>query len=1143
MLMFNSFAYYTDRMRFLPFLMSQKRKEREEKSKVVRYILIGLGIFAALMLVGGGILAFIVFQDLPDLGDLDKNLAESTVILDRNGNELYKLYNDENRIYVPLDQVSTNFIHAILAAEDRKFYSHPGVDVIGIIRAQISNWRGNSTQGASTITQQLVKNLVLKDKSQNYIRKLREAVLAYELEGKYSKDKILELYINQSPFGGNSYGIQLAAHNYFSKDAKDLTVAESAVLASIPKGPTLYNPLGANPELLLGYCKVGGQGKNVGDIDGTSTDQTDVSQVVITARDKVWIKVAAVSDGKVAYEGTLDKGDQTSFAADQSYTISTGNKNFDMFVGATQVVLPKDQNFTFDPKSFQKKDDSSTPAPDSGAVPTGNASAGCSSMDDPNYVIGRKDFVLQGMMEEGFITKEQRDQAWAESFKLVFKRAPEQIKYPHFVMYVREYLEKKYGQDVGSKGYIVKTTIDPELQDLAQNIVKTKGDSYVKSGIDNAALVSVDPNTGEILTMVGSRDYWDTSFDGNVNVTVRKRQPGSSFKPFIYANLFEGPWGPGSVLWDVKTRFGGQYPNDYDGQFMGPLTIRKALAFSRNIPPIKAYFLNDGEEKTLDFLAKMGFGYLKDYEEQQNAGKADEDKFYYGYPIAIGAAEVRPLDMAAGYAAFANGGTYIEPTPILEITTSDGDVIEKMDPNRGKQVLDPQIAYEITSILSDAKARPAGFWASALTTPGVVTAAKTGTSNKRFGATIYPSDLWTVGYSRSISTAVWVGNNDGSKLKQNQDGLNFAAPIWKEFMLKAHADREKGDFPVPDGITKVTVSTLSGKRASKTTPAEFTTTDVFSSWAAPKEYDTTLTSKTVDKRNGLLAGDNCAPEITENIYVYNVHSERPTWKDWETPVLAWAAGKGFGSTAGSSDKQTIDVPKEMSDCKPPSADDILGATITYPKDAGLVQAGPVNVDVDISNLSSVTKAEYYVDGVLAATKTAAPFGGATVTVPSTDGTHTIKVIVYAGDQSAASSVAVKTGIDTSRPVVSISSPASGSSVVQGGTLNVAFGATDADSPVKRVDLYIDGRLLKSVGDGDHAIALTMVPSAYGVGSHTIKVFATDAVGNTSSAETDFTVTKSGGGTGTSTNQNGAEASVDVLVPATHEAAPEQNSNS
>lgn len=1112
-------------MRFLSFLLQKKRKEREEQTSIVRYILLGLGGFAALCLFGGVVAAFVIFQDLPDIGDLNRDLAVSTVILDRDGNELYKVFNDENRIYVPLERVSTHFLQAILSAEDRKFYSHPGVDILGIIRAQISNWSGNSTQGASTISQQVVKNLVTKDKTQSYIRKLREAVLAYQLEGKYSKDKILELYINQAPFGGNAYGVEMAANGFFNKSSKDLTLAESAVLAALPNGPTLFSPFGQNSHLLMGYCKDGTTGgKNVGDADVQNENGEEApSEAVVTAREKVWLKITRDSDEEVMFEGTLEKGDQTAFATDESYTFATGNKNFDIYVGTSLAELPSERNFTFDPQDFTSKETlaNTSQAP---VTTSGDASVGCDSMDDPNYVTGRKDFILQGMFEEGNITKEERDQAWKESHQLTFNRPKENIVYPHFVMFVREYLEKKYGEDVGAKGYRVRTTIDPKLQDIAQEIVKRRGDSYAKSGVGNAALVSVDPNTGEILAMVGSRDYWDDEADGNVNVTVRKRQPGSSFKPFIFAQLFQGNWGPGSVMWDVKTRFGAQYPNNYEGAFKGPMTIRNALGGSRNIPPIKGYYLNDGEEPTLEFLAKMGFPYLKEYADQVNEGRADEEKFYYGYPIALGAGEVRPIDMATGYAIFANGGKYIEPTPILEITSADGEIIEKLEENRGEEVLDPQIAYEITDILSDVKARPGAFWQNALSTPGVVTAAKTGTSNKRFGNTIYPSDLWTVGYSRSISTAVWVGNNDGSRLQQGQDGLNFAAPIWKEFMTKAHDEREKGDFEQPDGIVKVTVSTLSGKRASKSTPAGYTTTDIFSSWAAPKEYDDSTVARRIDRRNGLLAGDGCATEVTETVYVYNVHSERPNFKDWEDPVQAWARAKGLGSDSG--DSEVTELPKENSDCKPVSENDKLTIAITYPKDGGLVRSGTVNVDAAINDpFGGVTKVEYYVDGTLAVSKTSAPFNAATVEIPAAGARHAIKAVVYdRSGGSASSSVTVTTGTDEDRPAVTINAPTAGARVTQGASLSIDFIATDASSPVSRVDVYIDGKLLKTFEGGANSMSVLMDPAKYAAGSHAVKIFATDAVGNTASSQASFTIVGSGAGAGSSTGGNSNSSS-------------------
>lgn len=1095
--------------------MKSAKEEASKAKKIVTTVLLVILIPTVLTALGGSIYLFVLFQSLPEIGDLEKSIAESTVLLDRNGNEIYKLYNEENRQYIALSEVGDNFKHAILSIEDKNFYEHPGVDLFGIARAALSNLQGKQMQGASTITQQVVKNLVLKSNAQTPERKIKEAILAYQVERKYSKDKILELYVNQISFGGTAHGIQLAAQSYFSKNAKDLTIAEAATLASIPNGPTYFSPFGAGKPRLLGSCTLGKpDGKNVG--EGVATAPTegvtqDTFAISILARDRVWVKIVADGTGAPVFEGILEKGKQAEATAKESFQISTGNKSFDLFVGEEALKLPKEQTFTINKKDYAKNI-ATTENIQSNNEDTYTGIDGCTSIDDQNYIKGRKDLVLIRMMEDGYITKDQVDQAWKESHKLVFERKKDSISYPHFVMYVRQYLEEKYGEDVSTKGYIVKTTIDPEMQVAGEEILKKKGDENAKSlKVGNSSLVAVEPGTGQVLAMVGSRDYWDEANDGNVNVAVSLRQPGSSFKPFIYAALFEGKWGAGSVLWDVQTKFGGSTPQNYEGGFKGPMTVRMALAASRNIPAIKAFFLADGEEKVLDFVGKLGFGYLRTTRDERNVGKADEDKWYYGWPIALGAGEVRGIDMAAGYAAFANEGKYIPPITILEITTRSGEIIERWDEkDNSQQAMDPQVAYQIANILADPNARPAGTWRSVLTVPGQIAAAKTGTSNKvyKVGNTSikYPSDLWTVGFSKYVSVAVWSGNNDGSALKpvggRTPDGLTVSAPIWKEFMTRVHANKEKKEFTKPDGIVSVSVSTLSGLRASKSTPKDYITTDIFSSWAAPKDFDKSSAVK-VDSRNGLLADDDCAEAVVVERVSYNVHSERPDWPAWENPVRAWAASKGFGggnakpTNTNGSDKSPL--------CQKTPDDKKLTLSIIAPNSNGMVAAGKVNVQISLNAPLGASKVEYYMDGALQMTRTSEPFTTGFVTLPSDTGSHSIKVVAYDINMySASSEIAVKVGVDSAGPQIGFTNPG-GDSYDLGSSVAVTINAYDEESSIQSVNLSLNGELIKVFKAPPFSHSLFLNKSFYKAGTYVLRAVATDQTGNTSSTETTFVI--------------------------------------
>lgn len=709
-------------------LNSPLRKILRPFKFIARAILILIAIFIILCVA-----VFIYFgRDLPDVTKLKQmNFAQTTHIYDRDGNELYRIFGDENREYVALNDITPSAIEATLAIEDKNFYRHLGFDLFGIIRAQLRNFQDDSiSQGASTITQQLAKNVYLSTE-RTYERKVKEILLALQIEWHFSKDDILEMYLNKIGYGSNSYGIEAASESYFGTSAKNLSLVQSAVLASLPKAPSDFSPYGPNAKLLMGYC------------EAANTDE-------------------------------------------------------DTIQGETQQ-LTQTQQVAKQPETQQ---------PTQASTQVATTAGDCESPYDSRYIWGRKDFVLQRMVEDKYITKDQLLQAWKEGMSLKFKEQRHKIDEEHFVFYVRDYLEKKYGKEVVESGGLqVKTSLDPKLQAIAKKAIQDHVGLIQRYGANNAGLLALDPKTGNVLAMVGSKDYWDPKIDGNVNVTLSYRQPGSSFKPLIYAAAIQNAGiGSGTYIGDYKTLFNGKnIPNNYDGRFMGKMTVRTALGGSRNIPAIKAYYIAGEEEKVLDFIEKLGITSLREFRNEFNK---DAEKrgwtFFYGWPMAIGSGEVRMIDLVGAYATFANQGIYNAPNPILEVRDSKGNIIESVAQEKNtKQAIDPQIAYIISSMLSDVAARPAGSWRNLLTIPGQNVAAKTGTSNKVVRGRELPNNNWTIGYTPSLAAGVWVGNTDGKNLYNSAYSLYTTDPIYHQFFVDALKDKPREEFPKPEGIKTV----------------------------------------------------------------------------------------------------------------------------------------------------------------------------------------------------------------------------------------------------------------------------------------------------------------------------------------------------
>lgn len=640
-----------------------------------------LGCF--LFFIFSGSLLFVYYaKDLPRPEVFtERPFVLPTKIYDREGEVLlYQIYDEEKRTMVPLTQVPDHLKQAVIAAEDANFYSHFGLDIKGILRSVINNLKiGKPIYGGSTISQQLIRSSFLSlDKTIK--RKAKEIILTLELERRYSKEQILEFYLNQVPFGSNAYGAEAASQTYFNKGVSLLSLEESALLASLIQAPSRLSPYGGNKEALL----------------------------------------------------------------------------------------------------------------------------------------ARKDYVLDRMVESGYISQEKAKEI--KSRPIEFANIKQPIKAPHFILYVRKYLEEKYPDYyLKERGLKVYTTLDWQLQETAEDIVRDGVAANKGFNAHNASLVAINPNNGEILALVGSADWsalmsWPENcaaseegclFDPKFNVaTLGERQPGSAFKPFAYAQAFKKGLFPETILWDVKTEFNPNctstavqekdeygldcyHPENYDGRFRGPISLRQALAQSINVPSVKVLYLA-GLQETINLAQTFGITTL------------DKSLSWYGLSLVLGGGEVKLLDMVSAYGVFATRGLRVPPVSILKIEDSEGNILEENKKTQ-KRVLEAQVADLINDILSDNEARAPIFGLrSPLYLPGYQVAVKTGTTQEY-------KDGWTIGYTPSLTVGVWVGNNNNSPMKK-EPGVVLAGPIWNKFMKKALEKYPGQPFQKPDFQTEAPIS-------------------------------------------------------------------------------------------------------------------------------------------------------------------------------------------------------------------------------------------------------------------------------------------------------------------------------------------------
>jgi membrane peptidoglycan carboxypeptidase len=848
-----------------------------------------------------------VSRDLPNPNQLmDRQVAQSTKIYDRTGTVLlYEIHGDQARTLVQLTDIPNNVKWATIAVEDKNFYSeNAGFSFTAILRTAFTNLIFHRKAGGSTLTQQFIKNAVLTNEK-TFTRKLKEIILAYKLEKKFTKDQILQMYLNEIPYGSTAYGIEAASQRYFKKDVQNIDLAQAAVLAALPQSPTVYSPYGSHKNLL----------------------------------------------------------------------------------------------------------------------------------------IARQHLILDMMANQGYITTDQATAAKNEV--LVFAADAENITAPHFVMYVKELLTEQYGEAMVEQGGLkIITTLNITDQQAAEKSISDWWDknkiidkktgvesSYNSFGASNAALVSIDPKTGQVLAMVGSRDYFNEDIDGQVNMATALCQPGSSLKPLVYSTLFLKGYTPNTILYDVFTNFSSDpknpyTPKDFSGKELGPVSIRTALQGSLNIPAVKAAYLA-GTDNVVS-LAKT-FGYT-----------SFNSQPHYDLSVALGSYSVELLEHTNAYGVFSQEGVYHPASVILTVQDKDGKALQQWQP-QSTTVLDQNIAREITDILSDNNARAYMFGLhSNLQLGNRPVAAKTGTTNDY-------KDAWQMGYTPSIVTGVWVGNSDNKAMKSNSEAVNAAGPIWHEYMQTVLANTPIEQFnkptipitgkPILDGIIPgqtINIDKTTGLLATALTPSDMIVQKTFSQHHCILYY--------VDKDNPL--GQSPMGSSTD-----------PQFAEWERDVQTWAAKYATSS-------------KITATGTPPTAFDNVHTTanqptiiIASPTNNSIISGNSLTTYIQASAPRGISKVDYYINGNLFVQKNGSFFNLNNQSLAFlANGYHELKVVACDDVENCASAaveinlVGGKENINTSI-AASLSWPQNGLALGEGEfPANLQFQLSNPGQ-VGRIDVY------------------------------------------------------------------------------------------
>lgn len=810
--------------------------------------LTSLGMHSLLWVILGLIaLVIFFFTQVPSPESLqNRTVAQSTKIYDRAGVLLYDIFLNQNRTPIKLAEVPEVVKYSTIAIEDKDFYKHQGFSPLGIGRALFELVINRRVQGGSTLTQQLVKNALLSSE-RSVIRKLKELILAIQVERVYSKDQILEMYLNEIPYGGTAYGIEAAANLYFGKSAKDLNLAEAALLAGLPQRPSVYSPYGSHPEL----AKV------------------------------------------------------------------------------------------------------------------------------------RQEQVLRRMVEDKYITKEQADQAESES--LTYRTAQNEagFKAPHFVLYVKQKLIEQYGDKLVEQGGLrVATTLDYKLQEEAQRIVQDEVAKLKGFQVGNGAAVVLNPKNGQILAMVGSKDYFGKSepagctegksclFEPNVNVTLGNRQPGSATKPITYSVGLQKGYTASTPIVDVKTEFpGGDKPSyipvNYDGQYHGVVQVRYTLGNSYNIPAVKMLALV-GVKNVMELGFRMGLSTWEPTEENVNS---------VGLSLTLGGREVRLLDLTSAFGVLANRGLKQEPISILKVEDVKGKTLFEYRESDGTRTLDEGITFIISNILSDNGARSAAFGSnSVLNVPGKTVSVKTGTTDQK-------RDNWTIGYTPSRVVGVWVGNNDNSVMNPTiASGVTGASPIWQKITIASLRDVPDEKPESPGSVSYVEIDGLMGGKPKDGSP---TRKEYYIKGTEPTNASSAYQRAKVCKSNPhRLANDG---EDLEEKDVIILKEDDPTGADkWQAGVDAWVLT--------ASDARLVGATKGCSGIPGFSGGSGTGGIISIVNVANGANVPRVfDVLAKTNSPFGVKKVTWTIDGATKSTQTGEPFA-LHVEFPVGDkGSHTITV--------------------------------------------------------------------------------------------------------------------------------------------------------
>jgi penicillin-binding protein 1C len=762
------------------FPRKKRSRGRTVRSCLFQLLLTAVFASTAILFVAAGFMLYEYFQiasTLPSVEDLKARTAqfETTRIYDRNGDRLYEILdpNAGRRTYIPLAKISPYMLAATVAAEDKNFFSHPGFDIWGILRAFTQNISsGETVSGASTITQQLARMVLMTPEERSersYLRKVREALLAVEITRRYSKEEILELFLNENSYGNLAYGVEAAAETYYRTTADKLTLEQASLLAGLPQAPSVYD--------------------------------------VYTNRD-----AALERQRQVLVMMIEDSQEQDC-----------------IFVGSGMAKL-------------------------------------CVTADDAVA-------------------------AWTAAQSAVFSSPDIYLRYPHWVNYIRLLLESMYDpQTIYRSGFQVYTTLDPGLQDLAEDVLRRQVQALYDKNVTGGALVAIRPSTGEILAMVGSPDF-NAQPAGQINMAIRARQPGSAIKPLTYLAAFEKGWTPATLIWDVPTEFppsNDPYdtnppykPVNYDNKFHGPVTVRSALANSYNIPAVKTLqavgIYDDPNTSLPDGLILMA----------KRLGITTLVKPDYGLSLTLGGGEVTPLELTAAYAVLAGGGVRIPSVAILKIQTYSGETVYEYQPPAGVQVIRAEHAFLISSILSDNEARTPMFGAGSVLNLPFPAAVKTGTTNDF-------RDNWAVGYTPDLTTGVWIGNPDNTPMV-GTTGVSGAAPIWAEFMIHAVQQltgNNPAPFVPPPGILQKLICAVSGTEPSKYCLT--TRTEYFASDQPPLTADQDLWRDTwIDTFTGLRASAACADSMEQALTISVADPDARLWLVGDSQGREWAKLQGF----------------------------------------------------------------------------------------------------------------------------------------------------------------------------------------------------------------------------------------------------------